>query len=453
MLDTRAAAEAPVDDRLRRKRDFQFLLAGSSVSMLGSRLTAISLPLLVLALTGSPLAAGWAGFAAAVPGILVFLPAGALADRWNPRRGMIFSELGRGTVIAAVVVIVLLGHPSVTQLIGLVVVEEVLGVFSALFERRFICILVEPDNTASALTSAEARTHMVLLAGRSLGAFLFGMAPALPFLADTFSFGVSASVLMRIRRPQEFRDAGQGINRHLLREIGEGLRWARSDQFARIAFPLTACTTLVGQALIMVFLADAHARHLRPAEIGLVLAASGAGGALGSVAAFRLFKRFQYSLLQIQVWVWTAMFALLSLSGGKSFLLMAIALTITGFSGALGNIALDTYLFRSADERMLGRATSIDRLTTFGGLALGPLLGGTIADRYGVGQSIFALFVAVTLLTAATAVAGHDRRSGQDFADDVTQHHIATGAVTGSADALVGQERSLVVKFRGISRR
>jgi hypothetical protein len=104
MVATSVAAEAPVDDRLRRKRDFQFLLAGSSVSMLGSRLTAIGLPLLILALTGSPLVAGWAGFAAAVPSILVFLPAGALVDRWNPRRAMIFSELWWGTAIAAVVV-------------------------------------------------------------------------------------------------------------------------------------------------------------------------------------------------------------------------------------------------------------------------------------------------------------------------------------------------------------
>ena len=72
------ALEAPADDRPRRKRDLQALLTGSAVSMLGSRLTAIGLPLLVLALTGSPLVAGWAGFAVAAPSALVLLPAGAL---------------------------------------------------------------------------------------------------------------------------------------------------------------------------------------------------------------------------------------------------------------------------------------------------------------------------------------------------------------------------------------
>jgi predicted MFS family arabinose efflux permease len=336
---------------------------------------------------------------------------------------MIFSELGRGAAIATVVVTVLLGHPSVTQLIGLVVVEEVFGVFSALSERCIICSLVEPDNTASALASAEARTHMVVLVGRSLGGFLFGLARVLPFLADAISFGVSASVLIRIRWPQESPQPGEVTERHLRREIGDGLRWVRSDHFARIAFPLTACTTLIGQALIMVFLAEAHARSLAPAHIGLVLAASGAGGVLGSAAAYRLFQRFQYSLLQIQMWIWTGMFAFLAWSDGKSLLLMAAALTVTGFAGALGNIALDTYLLRRVDETMLGRATSIDRLTTFGGLALGPLLGGAIAQRYGVGRSIFGLFVAAAILTVVIAIVGRQRR--RDSASRPTRSRTA----------------------------
>jgi MFS family permease len=415
MAVTRAAAtEAPIDDRLRRNRDFQFLLTGSSVSMLGSRLTAIGLPLLVLALTGSPLVAGWACFAVAIPSVLAFLPAGALADRWNPRRTMMVCEIGRGAAIAAVVALVgLINHPSVTLLIALVVVEEVLGVSSALSERRLICSIVDPRNTASALASAEGRMHVVVLLGRSLGGFLFGLGQAFPFLADAVSFGFSATVLMRIKPPQEIGAPEPTVaDRHLRREIGDGLRWAWADSFARVAFTLTACTTLIGQALIMVFLAEAHKHNLAPDRIGLVLATSGAGGVIGSAVACRIFDYFKYHLLPIQMWIWAGMFALLVISKGQSFTLMALALTVTGFSGALGNVALDTYLFSEVDKRMLGRATSIDRLTTWGGLALGPLLGGAIAERFGVRHSISALFV-VALLMAVVALAGRARRSAE----------------------------------------
>jgi MFS family permease len=411
-LVTRVAAEAPSGNRLRTNRDFQLLLTGSSVSMLGSRLTAIGLPLLVLALSGSPLVAGWAGFAVAAPSILVFLPAGALADRWNPRTAMMISEIGRGAAIAAVVVLVSIGWRGVDLLIGLVVMEEVLGVFSALSERRFICSLVEPANTAAALASTEGRTHVVVLLGRSLGGFLFGIGQALPFLADAVSFGFSASVLMRIKLPKELGEPEQAVaERHLGREIGAGLRWAWADQFARIAFPLTACATLSSQALIIVFLAEAHSRNLAGDRIGLVLAASGAGGAIGSAVACRLFYYFKYHLLQLQMWIWAGMFSLLAFSGGHSFILMAVALTVTGFAGALGNIALDNYMFREVDKRMLGRATSISRLTTFSGLALGPLLGGVIAERLGTAPSVSVLFVLVILTPVAAFLARPRRRS------------------------------------------
>jgi len=402
MSVTPVVAEVPVNYRLRRNRDFQLLLTGSTVSMLGSRLTAIGLPLLVLALSGSPLVAGWAGFAVAAPSVLVFLPAGALADRWNPRLAMIVSEVGRGAAITAVVMLMwLLRQPSVALLIALVVVEEVLGVFSVLSERRLICSLVKPDQTAAALAGAEGRTHVVVLLGRSLGGFLFGLAQALPFLADAVSFGFSAAVLVRIR-PLGPTGKPEAADSHRLRhEIREGLHWARKNRFARVAFPLTACATLISQALIIVFLAEAHARHLSGDRIGLVLAASGAGGAIGSAVACRLFHYFKYDLLQVQMWIWVVMFGLLAFSGGKSFTMMAAALTVTGFAGALGNIALDSYMFQQVDQRMLGRATSIDRLTTFGGLALGPLLGGAIADQLGTGLSISVLFGVVLLMPVA----------------------------------------------------
>ncbi|HLJ19046.1 MAG TPA: MFS transporter, partial [Stellaceae bacterium] len=399
MSVTHAAAEVRVDDRLRRNRDFQFFLTGSTVSMLGSRLTTIGLPLLVLALSGSPLVAGWAGFAVAAPSVLVFLPAGALVDRWNPRRAMIAFEAGRGAAIAAVVVLVWVHSRAVYLLIAVVVMEEILGVFSALSERRLISSIVGPAKTAKALASAEGRTHMVVLLGRSLGGFLFGLGQALPFLADAVSFGFSASVLMQVRAAKE-PHLSQAMGRpHLRREIGDGLRWARHDPFARIAFPLAAFATLISQALIMVFLAEAHARSLAADRIGLVLAASGFGGVIGSVVATRLFHHFKYHLLQVQMWIWVVVFGLLALSGVHSFILMALALTVTGLAGALGNIALDNYMFSEVDKKMLGRATSISRLTTFTGLALGPLLGGAIAGLLGTGRSILVLSALVFLIT------------------------------------------------------
>src|ERR1700744_1068300 len=81
---------------------FRRLSAASSISALGSHITTIAYPLLVLRLTGSPFTTGCAVFAATAPGILAYIPAGALVDRWNPVRVMLLSEIGRGVAIGSV---------------------------------------------------------------------------------------------------------------------------------------------------------------------------------------------------------------------------------------------------------------------------------------------------------------------------------------------------------------
>jgi len=394
---------------LRRNRDFRLLLTGSSVSMLGSRVSAIAYPLLVLALTGSPVVAGWACFATIAPSILVYLPVGALVDRWDPRRAMLLSELGRATAIATIVVALALRGMSVAErVIELVIagaVGQILEVFSVLAERRLICSVVEPAQTTSALARSEARAHLVILIGRPLGALLFSLGRIVPFATDLLSFSVSIGALKRVRNDKERRASQpqRAMSRHLAKEIGEGFLWLRRNPFAGVALPLTGGTTLIVQALIMVFLAEAHVRHLAPVMIGLVLAASGAGGALGAVAGPWLFVRFGYSLLKIQMCAWFATLTLLALSGGRSFPGIALTMAILGMTGALGNIAVDTFVIRNAAETILARVMSVDRVTSFGAVALGPLLGGIMVHRYGAQYAIWMLLVMTALLLVAAA--------------------------------------------------
>jgi predicted MFS family arabinose efflux permease len=411
MQVTTATRDVGMTTPLRRNRDFRLLLSGSSVSMLGSRVSAIAYPLLVLAMTGSPVVAGWASFATIAPSILIYLPAGALVDRWDPRRVMLRSEFGRGTAIAIIVVALALRRMTVVELVIIGAIEQILEVFSVLAERRFVRSVVERGQVASALARSEARTHMVILVGRPLGALLFGLGRIFPFVADVFSFAVSVGALVRIRNRRGARWPERAASRNLGHEIREGLQWLRSNPFAGIGLPLTAGTTLISQALIMVFLAEAHTRHLSPLMIGIVLAASGGGGVLGSVAASRLFRLVGYSLLRIQMWTWAATFGLLAMSGGRSFLAVTAAMAVLGFTGALGNIALNTFVVHHAAETMLARVMSVDRVTSFGALAVGPALGGILYEQWGTRYAIVALLIATCFLLVPASTEPLRRRN------------------------------------------
>lgn len=369
--------------------------------MFGSRISTIAFPMLVLHLSDSPFLAGLVAFATIAPSILIYIPAGALVDRMNPRKVMLGSELGRGIAVATVV-IALTAHrkPSVSLLIIVMVAEEILEIFSTLADRRYVNCLVDRGNTSHAQACIEVRTHAVVLAGRPIGPFLFELRPIWPFLADAASFVVSVASLICIRGTNAVHEHLPRMPKRRLRsDIGEGFRWLYDDKYALITAALMASTTLIAQALVMIFLAEAHAHSLSTFAVGFVLAASGLGGALGSMCARWVPGWARSCWLQIQMCAWCAALALLATPGKRPFEWVAAAMAILGFTGAIGNIEFGTYLVRKAGTHRLARVTSIGQVLAISGAALGPLLGGTAIQRYGGHGALLRLFIAVMILT------------------------------------------------------
>ncbi|CAL9647040.1 MFS transporter [Streptomyces sp. enrichment culture] len=75
-------------------RDFVLLWSGQVLSTLGTRMSSVTVPLIVLAMTGSPGRAGVAGFVSTLPYLLFHLPAGALLDRLDRKRVMVRGRAG-----------------------------------------------------------------------------------------------------------------------------------------------------------------------------------------------------------------------------------------------------------------------------------------------------------------------------------------------------------------------
>src|SRR5438045_7930391 len=96
-------------------RDFMLLWGGQVVSTLGSMTCNVIYPLLILALTDSPAAAGVAGALRFIPYLIASLPVGALIDRWDRKRVMILSDLGRALAVGSIPIamafdVLTLGH-------------------------------------------------------------------------------------------------------------------------------------------------------------------------------------------------------------------------------------------------------------------------------------------------------------------------------------------------------
>jgi MFS family permease len=122
------------------------------------------------------------------------------------------------------------------------------------------------------------------------------------------------------------------------------------------------------------------------------------------MAAPSLFGRFGYYMFNAQLAGWLLTFTCLTEWGWRSFPCMAAAMMFMSFTGAVGNVALDTYITQTAGPALLGRVMSMNSLISFVALALGPLFGAIALRLHGPHEALVALLFTVGVLCMAAPV-------------------------------------------------
>ncbi|MFJ8349597.1 MFS transporter [Streptomyces sp. NPDC094153] len=192
-------ASSAVARPLWRNRDFMLLWSGQVVSTVGMRVTALAYPLLVLALTGSPFQAGLVGFAQTLPFLVLYLPAGALVDRWDRRRVMLAADGVRAMLLGLVVLALAVDRLSVAALFTVVFVDGACFVLFQLAESAALPNIVPRHQLPTAVARNQARELGADLAGRPLGGALFAVGHILPFVADMLSYVLGFLAMLFVR--------------------------------------------------------------------------------------------------------------------------------------------------------------------------------------------------------------------------------------------------------------
>ncbi|HEX4811796.1 MAG TPA: MFS transporter [Nonomuraea sp.] len=372
--------------------------AGSAISTVGMRTLGVAYPLLALAQTGSPIAAGWAGFALTIPILVFYIPGGLLVDRISPRRIILVAEGGRWLTVTAVLASMLYGGPSLQLLMLAAALEGTLWVLYTLAEAALLPRLVHRVMMQQALAKSEGASHLASIAGRPLGGYLFGVGRAIPFLLNAVLFAISFGLFVGLRREPGRPATGTS----LLRELPAGFRALLHQPFLGGAIMLTTFTNLMVNALIMVFVSGSQG--VPSLEIGLVLASSGVGGAVGSAVAYLWHP--SRSVLRIHTWIWVVALFLAAVGAwaGQRPLFFAMGLFAVGFGGALSNVAIRAVEVGRVDPGTLARVVSVSRLSSHGALCLAAPLGGLLVSQWGVTGGTLVLFA--VMLAAAVLFTG-----------------------------------------------
>jgi len=169
MAVLRDSAQTTVHPRpLWRNRDYLLLWSGQAVSLIGTQVSQLTFPLLILALTRAPVQAGIAGALKALPYLVLSLPAGALVDRWNRKRVMILCDSGRTLALGSIPLALMLGHLTILHIYLVALIEGTLFVFFNLAEVSCLPRVVSPAQLPTAVARNETTTNIGYLLGPSL---------------------------------------------------------------------------------------------------------------------------------------------------------------------------------------------------------------------------------------------------------------------------------------------
>jgi MFS family permease len=389
-----------------RIRDFRLLWFARLVSMLGSWLLVVAVPAYVFTLTGSVAATGLTLAAQFLPPVVLGPLAGVLADRWNRRRIMIGTDMGRALAVA---LLLFVHDPADLWLLYLALVVESVGtvVFRPAAQAHTPAVV----GTGAALSSANALNSVadgtVRLVGAPIGGVLFAWAGFAPLVwLDTATYLLSAAgVLLTAPVIAAARRRGS------TRQLRQGLVFLRAQRNARNLLLINTLFLGANACLSALLVPYGMTALGGTAQTGLLMSALGIGFLLGAPLMRALVDRTPpaYLLggtLSVTGIGFVALFSASTLT---------LALVAAGLIGAAGSMTLgsaQTILQRLTPNDILGRISSAmftgEAVATVAGAVAGPAIAQLLSLTWTAFLAGFG-----TILSGVLAVAILPRRVGQ----------------------------------------
>ena len=390
-------------------RPFNRLWAATAASNLSDGARLAVLPLLAAALTDNPALVAGVAVASQAPWLLLGLVAGAIVDRHDRRRLLAAAHVVRTLVVVGLLLSTVTGFGG---LVAEYAAALLLGAAETIFDNA-AQVLVPCLVRSEQLEVANSRQAIAVVGGQDLagplvGAALFAVAAPAALAVDAAGLALASFLVLSLPRPAGARPSavvgaspGPALGRVSLRaEMLAGARWLWREPTLRsitIAAGFINVAIVAHAAVLVLYSLDV----LAVGEIGyaLLLASAAVGGFAGAGIAARLSCRLSLPrLLSTVAGLAAAAVAVLGLA--SSPWVAAAAIAMVGAAGTVWSVVTATMRQRMTPDALLGRVIGVHQLWSWGGAALGGVLGGAVATMYG----LRAPFQAGALLLAVVAL-------------------------------------------------
>jgi MFS family permease len=357
-----------------RHRNFVLFFVGALLSNTGVWIQAIAVPYVVLQLSDSAVLVSVASFFLFVPVLVMGPLGGSLADRFDRRSLLLWSQAGQAVLALILWVVWAAGVRSLVALMALVVAGALVNGLNIPAWQAFVSELVPRDALLNAVTLNSAQFNGAKALGPAVGGLvLWWFGPGAAFLFNGLSFVAVIVALALMRLPRRER-AAPGASPSVWRSFIATLHYGRARPGIVACFLVVTALGGLGSPFVQmlsVFARDVY--HVGDAAYGLLAAGMG----VGSMVALPVVAGRGARIARSRIVTWAMAFygaAVILFGISPWYGLGVVALVIAG-GGYLGMAAaLNTTIQLQVDESMRGKVLAVYVMLLTGALPAGLLL-------------------------------------------------------------------------------
>lgn len=369
--------------------NFRRFFSGHIISLVGSQVSSIALPFTAIQfLHASASDVGLLTAASFLPLVLIGLPAGAMVDRLDTRKVMLWCDFLRFILLFTVPLAYLADSLSMALLLIVALVTGTLNVIYDIAHHSVLPLIVPETQLTDGNSKLSVAYTSAEFIGPSLGGILIDWLKApIAIAADAISYLGSFVFIYRMqmrKRTSEKQDQGK-----LLPQIKEGLGFLMQNPYLKpivISMAIANFFDLFGmlKALLPIFVT--RDLGLTASDYGIMIALAGIGGIIGPFVNSYLCRTFGLGKVLTATTILPGLFVLaIPLTDPKwGAIIFTLALGFGNMAVSIFNINQLTIRQLATPTHFLGRMNASVRFVIWGTIPLGALFGGYLGDAIGV---------------------------------------------------------------------
>jgi MFS family permease len=254
-----------------RSRDLPAFVSQGFLAAVAMQVQSVAIGWEIYDIERTPLALGLAGLCQFVPMFLLTLPAGEIADRWDPRRMLAVSQIGQAVCAALFLLCAfLVPHNALPFYIILAIFGAARG-FSEPAHQSLLPFLVPPEGLAKAIARSSTMFTTAVIAGPAIGGFLYAAGPFATYSTCLAAFMLSAALTAGLGGRRVDHTQHQRATRW--ERVLEGIRFVRTRPIVLGAISLDLFAVLLGGAVALLPVFARDVLQVGPTGLGLLRSA------------------------------------------------------------------------------------------------------------------------------------------------------------------------------------